>query len=94
VRRTEHVEARHRSELQTLQAQLADARHQAGVLEGSLAAVRDANAGYAREFGMPRQRITSLVTTRSARRKGEPVAVPTRKRPRPMHKGAGTKKPS
>jgi hypothetical protein len=92
VRRTEQGESRHRSELRTLQAQLADARHQAGVLEGNLAAVGDANAGCARELAMLRQQLTGGVTTRSPRRKGEPVAVPARKRPRPVHKVAGTKK--
>jgi hypothetical protein len=92
TRKGEQGEARHRNELQILQAQLADARHQAGVLEGNLAAVRDTNAGYARELGVLRQQMTGGVTTHSARRKGEPVAVPTRKRPRAAHKVAGTKK--
>ncbi|WP_087750664.1 hypothetical protein [Paraburkholderia caledonica] len=47
-RRTEQGAARHRIELQAVQAQLADARHQAGILEGSLTAVRSASDGYAR----------------------------------------------
>jgi chromosome segregation ATPase len=94
TRKGEQGEARHRSELQTLQAHLADARHQAGVLEGNLAAVRDANAGYEREIGMLRQQMTGRGTTRSPRRKGEPGAVPTRKQPRPVRKVAGAKKPA
>lgn len=94
VRRTEQGDARHRSELQTLQAQLADARHQAGVLEGNLAAMREANAGYAQELAMLRQQLTDGVITRSPRRKGEPVAVPTCKRPRPVRRVGGTKKPT
>jgi predicted nucleic acid-binding Zn-ribbon protein len=92
TRRTEQGEARHRSELQALQAQLADARHQAGVLEGSLAAVRDASAGYARELGSLRQQMTGKVAPRSATRKGGPVTVPARKQPRAARKAASPKK--
>jgi len=93
TRRTEQSEARHRSELQVVQAQLADARHQAGVLEGSLAAMHDANAGYARELGLLRQQMTGAVAPRSASRKGGPVTVPARKQPRAARKAASPKKP-
>ena len=92
MRRTEQGETRHRSELQALQAQLADARHQAGVLEGSLAAVRDASAGYARELGLLRQQMTEAVAPRSTGRKGGPVTVPARKQPRAARKAASGKK--
>jgi hypothetical protein len=92
MRRTEQGETRHRSELQALQAQLADARHQAGVLEGSLAAVRDASAGYASELGLLRQQMTEAVAPRSTGRKGGPVTVPARKQPRAARKAASGKK--
>ena len=93
TRRSEQGETRHRSELQTLQAQLANARHQAGVLEGNLAAVRDANAGYAQELGMLRQQMTGAVAPRSSGRKGGAVTVPARKQPRATRKAASAKKP-
>ena len=93
TRRTEQGEVRHRSELQAVQAQLADARHQAGVLEGSLVAVRDASAGYARELGMLRQQMTGTVVPRSSGRKGGPVTVPARKQPRATRKAVSAKKP-
>jgi hypothetical protein len=92
TRRTEQGEARYRSELQALQAQLADARHQAGVLEGSLVAVRDASAGYARELGLLRQQMAGAVAPRSAGRKGGPVTIPAGKRPRAVRKAASPKK--
>ncbi|MFL9861059.1 DNA-binding protein [Paraburkholderia madseniana] len=93
TRRTEQREARHRSELQAVQAQLAEARHQAGVLEGSLVAVRDASAGYARELGMLRQQMTGAVVPRRSGRKGGSVTVPARKQPRATRKAASAKKP-
>ena len=93
TRRTGQGEARHRSELQGVQAQLADARHQAGVLEGRLVAVRDTSAGYARELGLLRQQLTGAVAPRSAGRKGAPVTVPARKPPRADRKAASAKKP-
>jgi predicted nucleic acid-binding Zn-ribbon protein len=93
TRRTEQGETRHRSELQALQAQLADARHQAGVLEGSLASVRDASAGYARELGLLRQQMTGAVAPRSAGRKGGPATASARKPPRVARKAASPKKP-
>jgi hypothetical protein len=93
TRKGEQGETRHRSELQTLQAQLANARHQAGVLEGNLAAVRDASAGYAQELGMLRQQMTGTVVPRSSGRKGGAVTVPARKPPRATRKAASAKKP-
>jgi hypothetical protein len=93
TRRTEQGETRHRSELQALQAQLADARHQAGVLEGSLASVRDASAGYARELGLLRQQMAAAVAPRSAGRKGKPTTASARKPPRVARKAASLKKP-
>jgi len=93
TRRTEQGEARHRSELQAVQAQLADARHQAGVLEGSLVAVRDASAGYARELGLLRQQMTGAVAPRGSGRKGGAVTAPARKQPRAARKAASAKKP-
>jgi hypothetical protein len=76
-----------------VQAQLADARHQAGVLEGWLAAVRDTNAGYAHELGVLRQQITGKVAARSAIRKDCPVTIAACKRPRAIRKAASAKKP-
>jgi chromosome segregation ATPase len=93
TRRTEQGDARHRSELQAVQAQLADARHQAGVLEGSLVAVRDASAGYARELGVLRQQMTGAVAPRGSGRKGGAVTVPARKQPRATRKAGSAKKP-
>jgi chromosome segregation ATPase len=93
TRRAEQGEAYHRSELRALQAQVADARHQAGVLEGSLVAVRDASAGYARELGLLRQQMTGVVAPRSASRKGGPATEPARKQPRAARKAASAKKP-
>jgi chromosome segregation ATPase len=93
TRRTEQGEARHRGELQAVQAQLADARHQAGVLEGSLVAVRDASAGYARELGLLRQQMTGAVAPRGSGRKGGAVTVPARKQPRATRKAVSAKKP-
>ncbi|NMM03131.1 ATPase [Paraburkholderia sp. RP-4-7] len=92
TRRTEQGEARHRSELQAVQAQLADARHQAGVLEGSLVAVRDASAGYARELGLLRQQMAGTVAPRNSGRKGGSVTVPARKQSRATRKAASAKK--
>jgi hypothetical protein len=92
TRRTEQGETRHRSELHALQAQLADARHQAGVLEGSLVAVRDASAGYARELGLLRQQMTVAAAPRSASRKGGPVKAPTGKQLRAGSKVTSAKK--
>jgi chromosome segregation ATPase len=92
TRRTEQGETRHRSELHALQAQLADARHQAGVLEGSLVAVRDASAGYARELGLLRQQMTVAAAPRSASRKGGPVKAPTAKQLRAGSKVTSAKK--
>jgi chromosome segregation ATPase len=93
TRRTEQGDARHRSELQAVQAQLADARHQAGVLEGNLAAVRDANAGYAQELGLLRRQMAGAVAPRSSGRKVGAVTVPARKQPRATRKAASAKKP-
>jgi chromosome segregation ATPase len=80
TRRAEQSDARHRSELQATQMQLADARHQAGVLEGSLGAVREASATYARELWLLRQQMTAA-SPRSTGRKGAPATIPARKPP-------------
>ncbi|MGF6723355.1 hypothetical protein P3T43_002710 [Paraburkholderia sp. GAS41] len=92
TRRAEQGEARHRSELLAMQAQLADARHQTGLLEGNLVAVREQSAGYARELGLLRQRMTATTAPRSPGRKGTPVTVPARKAPRAARKAASAKK--
>jgi hypothetical protein len=68
-------------------------RHQAGVLEGSLVAVRDASAGYARELGLLRQQMTGAVVPRRSGRKGGAVTVPARKQSRATRKAASAKKP-
>jgi chromosome segregation ATPase len=77
MQRTEQGALRHQSELQTLQAQLADARHQAGRLEGSLAAVQEANGSYARELERLRQQGAG-----SVRRRDRAAMAPTRTRSR------------
>ncbi|MDI7065458.1 DNA-binding protein, partial [Klebsiella pneumoniae] len=50
ARRAEQSEILHREEIQVLQAQLGDARHRAGVVEGNLEALRSSNAASAREL--------------------------------------------
>jgi chromosome segregation ATPase len=86
MRRTEQGAVRHQSELQSLQAQLADARHQAGRLEGSLAAVREVNGSYARELERLREQgtgnFTGNLTHRKGRRRDKAGMAPARKKSR------------
>jgi chromosome segregation ATPase len=88
LRRAEEADGRHRDQLQNLQARLTDARHQAGVLEGSLTAVRDTNTGYARELEMLRQRRPD------AGRPAQSIEVSARRRSRTTRKAAPTKRPT
>src|SRR5260370_42203725 len=82
VRRAEHSEARLHADVQALQTQLGDTRQQIGVLEGSLDAVRRANAGYVEELQTLRQQHLASppggTAGRGARRAGKPVAAARR----------------
>ncbi|CAE6955985.1 DNA-binding protein [Paraburkholderia domus] len=63
ARRAEQKDADHRRASETMQAQLGDARHQAGVLQGHLDAIRAANTAYAQELEILRHQ--SLVAPAS-----------------------------
>jgi hypothetical protein len=81
VRRAEHSEARLHADVQALQTQLGDARQQVGVLEGSLDAVRRANAGYVEELKTLRQQhLASLPGGTAGRRR--PQGCPFRRQDR------------
>ncbi|MFM0731087.1 DNA-binding protein [Paraburkholderia sediminicola] len=80
ARRAEQRETRHREEIQALQVQLGDARHQAGVMEGSLAALRDSNAAYVAELNVLRLQPATARTNQATLQK------------RPQY-SAGTPKP-
>ncbi len=93
IRRTEQGEARHRGELRTLQAQLADARHQAGVVEGNLAALRDVNIEYTRELETLRKQMAAVIDTRNdPRPRSEAVVRSAGKEGRVARKTSGAKK--
>ena len=92
TRRTEQGEARHRSELQAVQAQLADARHQAGVMEGSLAALRDSNTSYVAELSALRLQLATAMANRSEKPKRPQSTVVTRTPRRVAHKVAARKR--
>jgi len=57
ARRADRKDADHRRASETLQAQLGDARHQAGVLQGHLDAIRAANSAYAQELEILRRQL-------------------------------------
>ncbi|CAE6868844.1 hypothetical protein R69746_08276 [Paraburkholderia aspalathi] len=64
TRRADRKDADHRRALETLQAQLGDARHQAGVLQGHLDAIRAANSAYARELELLRRQLLPAPASR------------------------------
>lgn len=68
-RRAEQDETRNWQELQTLRDQLGDARHQVGVLEGSLEPLRSSNAIYANELDALRLQLATAAANQSAARK-------------------------
>jgi chromosome segregation ATPase len=79
ARRAEQGETRHREEIQVLQAQLGDARHRAGVVEGNLEALRSSNATYGRELDALRPQLATAVANQSETRKRPRSTVETRK---------------
>jgi chromosome segregation ATPase len=79
ARRAEQGETRHREEIQVLQAQLGDARHRAGVVEGNLEALRSSNATYGRELDALRLQLATAVANQSETLKRPRSTVETRK---------------
>ncbi|WP_144138127.1 DNA-binding protein [Paraburkholderia sp. BCC1884] len=90
ARRAEHSETRHREETQALQAQLGDARHRAGVVEGNLEAFRSSNTAYVKELDALRLQLATTVANRAATRKRPLSSVetskPRRAPPRPANR--------
>ncbi|MFL9876545.1 DNA-binding protein [Paraburkholderia megapolitana] len=86
IRRSERKDADHRRAIEALQAQLGDARHQAGVLQGRLDAVQAENVRLQAE-------ITSL-RERKARVPIAPVNVPERPRPTRQSSAVPARKPA
>ncbi|SOF01754.1 replication region DNA-binding N-term [Burkholderia sp. OK233] len=66
ARRAEQKDADHRRAAETMQAQLGDARHQAGVLQGHLDAIRAANSAYAQELEILRRQPLTAPASRPA----------------------------
>lgn len=64
-RRAEQGETRHREEVQALQTQLGNVRHHAGVVEGSLEALRSSNAVYANELETLRLQLVTAAANQS-----------------------------
>ncbi|WP_408303036.1 hypothetical protein [Paraburkholderia sediminicola] len=80
-RRTDRKEADHRRALETMQAQLGDARHQAGVLQGRLDAVQAENVRLQAEMMTLRGAETRAREARSSATLA--VSAGVRKAPRP-----------
>ncbi|WP_374709765.1 hypothetical protein [Paraburkholderia graminis] len=72
MRRAEQKDADHRRAIEAIQAQLGDARHQAGVLQGRLDAVQTENLRLQAEMLTLREAETRA---RDARQSGAPAAV-------------------
>jgi hypothetical protein len=96
VRRAEDGEGRRHADVQALQVQLGDTRQQIGVLEGSLDAVRRANAGYVAELKVLRQQGLALmpgaIAGHGGRRRGEAMASAARRLARSAGKATMRKK--
>ncbi|MFL9869878.1 ATPase [Paraburkholderia fungorum] len=98
VRRAEQKDADHRRASETVQAQLGDARHQAGVLQGHLDAIRAANSAYAQELEIlrrqpliaPASRPETGVHRSAPKSKGTVRKVGTPARKRRTSKGSAT----
>jgi chromosome segregation ATPase len=87
ARRAEKTEARHREEIQALQAQLGDVRHHAGIVEGKLEALRSSNAIYATELDALRLQLATAAANQSAAQNRSRHSVETRKLNRAVPKG-------
>ena len=95
ARRAEQSEILHREEIQVVQAQLGDARHRAGVVEGNLEALRSSNAASARELDTLRLQLATAVANQVKTRKRVRSPVETSKPRRPAPKvSTGKRSPS
>ncbi|WNC94374.1 DNA-binding protein [Paraburkholderia sp. FT54] len=92
ARRAEQSEIRHREETQTLQVQLGDARHRAGVVEGNLEALRSSNAAYIKELDALRLQLATTVANQAVTPKRPPSSVETTKPRRAAPKVATRKR--
>jgi chromosome segregation ATPase len=91
ARRAARAEESARAEVQSLQTQLGDLRHQSGMLEGHLEALRATHAAQAQELGTLRLKSagTEPAAPRTPRRAGRPAAEATKPKPlRPNRKGS------
>src|SRR5258708_4504241 len=84
-------ELRQINELKKLEDQLGDARHRAGIVEGNLEAIRDANSAYVLELKALRERLVATVVgdregrvtrLRGGAGRGDSGAVRKRRKPR------------
>ena len=89
VKRADHREADHRRVVEALQAQLGDARHQAGMLQGRLDAVQATNAALQAQLAASREADAS--PARPARAKAANPARPAVKRASRTAPAAGSK---
>ncbi|MFP6562550.1 DNA-binding protein [Paraburkholderia sp. B3] len=89
ARRAARAEEGARTEIQSLQTQLGDLRHQSGMLEGHLEALRATHAAQGRELDTLRQKLGGAEPTapRATRRVGRPAAEAA-KPLRPHRKGS------
>jgi chromosome segregation ATPase len=93
VRRAEQHDERHRADTEALQAQLGDARHQAGLLKGRLDAVEATSAAYLQELGDLRRQL-SAVPARHPATAGRGRAGAARKVATPARKVRRSKGPA
>jgi chromosome segregation ATPase len=97
TRKAEQGSARHQEEVQKLQAQVGNLRHQLGVLEGNLEALRTANTRYIDEAAQARNQRDQLALslTHAAAKEKPPAAKPAaglRKSSGPVRQSPRTKK--
>jgi chromosome segregation ATPase len=84
-------ELRQRNEIKKLEDQLGDARHRAGIVEGNLEAIRDANSAYVLELKALRERLVAtgvgdqegrVTRLRGGAGRGDSGTVRKRRKPR------------
>jgi hypothetical protein len=88
TKRADRREADHRRALEALQAQLGDARHQAGVMQGRLDAEQAANATLQRQVAVLRDAAAQPVAAKAA--VARPAASRPARTPGPARKAAST----
>ncbi|WP_157447860.1 hypothetical protein [Paraburkholderia ginsengiterrae] len=88
---TKRDEAGHREEIQSLQRQLRDARHQAGVMEVSLEVLRDSNTSYVAELSALRLQLATAMANQSEKPRRPQSTVDASKPRRVAHKVAARK---